>query len=618
MPRIEWTHDSKKILISVIPSTLSLREYVRTVSSPLGSTDASDDRQPGSTVLLYESATNVSSNKTTPGPVMSNLDVYNLHDLALVEIKSRKSIPIVRNQRVDRYCLSNDDSWVVYAIPKGFEKPGSWRRVYDIVTVEVATLKRRVVVSDVLLLSEFSWSPDSTRFAYVALGRDGASYACELVVVSEGLRRGIGELQDAVSFSAPELMWDANGESLFFTDRGGLWRISVATGRVVEVARIPRRRITATIALSPGLLWTTDGGKSTVVLARDDEGKQDGFYKIDLATGDTSKLLERGQCYTCKWPVPGVGPYLTAVSGDGRYIAYIAEDAQHPPQLWVSNASFTTARQVTHFNAQFDGYKMGAVQLVDWLSEDGNRLQGVLLLPATYRSGERYPLLVWVYPALQSNYVDQFGLGEYPGPFNMQLFATHGYAVFLPDIPQQAGSPLASLAKAVLPGVSKIVSLGIADPEHIGVMGHSAGGFAALGLLVETSRFKAGVAVSGFADYTASYGQMRRDGSGHQYGSVESALGVQPWRNPVKFIQNSPVYYLDQIEAPVLIAHGSEDNAVASFLGDEVFVGLRRLGKRAEYAKYEGEGHVPRHWSYANQYDLASRVLRWLETYLKN
>jgi dipeptidyl aminopeptidase/acylaminoacyl peptidase len=86
----------------------------------------------------------------------------------------------------------------------------------------------------------------------------------------------------------------------------------------------------------------------------------------------------------------------------------------------------------------------------------------------------------------------------------------------------------------------------------------------------------------------------------------------------VKFIQNSPVYYLDQIEAQVLIAHGSEDNAVASFLGDEVFVGLRRLGKRAEYAKYEGEGHVPRHWSYANQYDLASRVLRWLETYLKN
>jgi dipeptidyl aminopeptidase/acylaminoacyl peptidase len=90
-----------------------------------------------------------------------------------------------------------------------------------------------------------------------------------------------------------------------------------------------------------------------------------------------------------------------------------------------------------------------------------------------------------------------------------------------------------------------------------------------------------------------------------------------PWQFRERYIENSPLFYLDRIETPVLIVHGADDTAVASFLGDELFVSLRRLGKEVEYAKYEGEEHSPLNWSYANQLDFCNRLIAWFGRYLK-
>ena len=77
------------------------------------------------------------------------------------------------------------------------------------------------------------------------------------------------------------------------------------------------------------------------------------------------------------------------------------------------------------------------------------------------------------------------------------------------------------------------------------------------------------------------------------------------------------MFYLDSVQTPVLIVHGAEDSVVPSFLGDEIFVGLRRLGKEVEYAKYEGEGHSQISWSYINQVDYLNRVIDWFDKHLK-
>src|SRR5207253_873376 len=109
---------------------------------------------------------------------------------------------------------------------------------------------------------------------------------------------------------------------------------------------------------------------------------------------------------------------------------YFAEDSQHDRDLWVSASDFARPRQLTHINPQFGRYHMGAARLVTWLSDDGASLQGVLLLPADYREGKRYPLITVVYGSgnLSSGF-NRFGSWG-SGAINMQLFATRGYAVF--------------------------------------------------------------------------------------------------------------------------------------------------------------------------------------------
>jgi dipeptidyl aminopeptidase/acylaminoacyl peptidase len=94
-------------------------------------------------------------------------------------------------------------------------------------------------------------------------------------------------------------------------------------------------------------------------------------------------------------------------------------------------------------------------------------------------------------------------------------------------------------------------------------------------------------------------------------------MGGTPWEYRNRYIENSPFYYLDHVETPLLLIHGSEDPAVPSILSDQTFVGLRRLGKEVEYARYEGEGHNESGWGYANQLDYINRVIAWFDDHLK-
>jgi dipeptidyl aminopeptidase/acylaminoacyl peptidase len=95
-------------------------------------------------------------------------------------------------------------------------------------------------------------------------------------------------------------------------------------------------------------------------------------------------------------------------------------------------------------------------------------------------------------------------------------------------------------------------------------------------------------------------------------------MGGTLWQYRDRYIENSPIFYLDRVEAPVLIIHGDADLGVAPFLTDEIFSDLRRLGKRVEYARYAGEGHWAASWSRPNQIDYLSRVIDWFDRYLKH
>lgn len=538
-------------------------------------------------------------------------------DLVAFDVSTGRARILDEEGHLVTFALSPDSSRIAFTSAKRFERAGSQQVLYDLNTIVLVTGQKSTVARDThfaLLGNSFTWSPDGSRLAYQTDGSLEEKNDCYIADVgAEDAPRNItafppGNPGARWSF-AP--VWDSAGQTIYIIRDDAVWKVPVKGGKVSRLGRIPGRRSVRLISQDDGSLWSTDGGRSATVVTNDSDKRQDGFYKIDLTTGESSVLLENGSHY---WEF-SIERYLK-VAPNGRAFLYSAQDLEHPADLWISDADFAHPRRVSHVNPAMDHYGMGRQKLIQWLSLDGEMLRGFLILPPDFEDGKKYPMIVSVYGGQFSSST----FGFMPAVINMQLLATRGYVVFEPDAPQRLGTPMLDLAKTVLPGVNKVIEMGIADPKRLGVIGHSYGGYSVLSLLVQTPRFSAAVMSAGYGDLISEYGQMDEKGSALQTSILEQGpglIGGTPWEYRDRYIENSPILHLDRIQTPLLIAHGGGDTNVAPFLADEVFVGMRRLGKEVVYAKYAGEGHSPLYWSYPSQLDFCTRVISWFDAHLK-
>jgi dipeptidyl aminopeptidase/acylaminoacyl peptidase len=610
---IQWTPDARQVVVKLLPEGMTIEEAANLETGER----TRNERQPDkSTVIVYGSpkasdqgGSIVSEAVNQQAPAWS-LTALHLADLAAIAVGTGKTERVVRGSRIARFWLSPDGSSIAYTIPQKFESAGSQQILFDLAVYSFSTGQARVVAPHIQLDydgSSVSWSFDGKTLSY-RTGGPLAESSIFIVSATGGEARNLTAAPHPkfASFGVQPPLWDATGQNVYFIGDDGLWKASLVEGRVTEIAKIPRRRIDVIPLRGGNRLWSPDGGKSTIVSVRDDETKRVGFHKIDLTTGQSSILLEENKSYYDP-PV-----YGQAVSDDGQRVVYLAQDTQHGQDLWLTDPEFRNLKRITQINPRLERYKMGSARLVEWHSLDGERLQGALLLPSDYQEGKRYPLIVKVYGgASLSEYLNLFGFASAPVD-NLQLLATRGYAIFLPDTKMRVGTPTADLMKTMLPGVNKVVEMGIADPDRMGLMGHSNGGYCALSLITQTTRFKAAMMNAGHGNLISLYGQMGKDETSYGVTIGESIyMGRTPWNDRLGYVENSPVLFLDRVQTPLLIIHGGADDAVSPFLAGEVFVGLRRLGKEVIYAKYEDEGHWQGAWSYANQVDFVNRMIAW-------
>ncbi|MBM3890640.1 MAG: S9 family peptidase [Verrucomicrobia bacterium] len=215
---------------------------------------------------------------------------------------------------------------------------------------------------------------------------------------------------------------------------------------------------------------------------------------------------------------------------------------------------------------------------------------------------------------------DTYG-SKQSGAGSLQLYATRGYAVLVPDLGGARSRPAADLAPLTLAAVDAAVAEGVADPARLGLMGHSDGGFAVLALLTQTDRFKAAISRSGYANLTSRQGML--DDNGAAYGIRaekpvnEAGLTGPLTRQRDTFVAESPIFALDRIKTPLLLTHGTFDSACHSEQAEEVFTGLRELQRPVEYARYDREQHQERFWTHANQLDFLRRTLAWFDAHLQ-
>jgi dipeptidyl aminopeptidase/acylaminoacyl peptidase len=199
--------------------------------------------------------------------------------------------------------------------------------------------------------------------------------------------------------------------------------------------------------------------------------------------------------------------------------------------------------------------------------------------------------------------------------------------VLFPSMPMApegiAEDPMLRLPEGVLPAVDKAIELGVADPDRLFLMGQSFGGFSTYGLVTETHRFNAAVSLAGLSDLISLYGQF---GARDRYTDYpqedlfmdalmeggQVAMGGPPWKEWNRYIRNSPIFYVDRVQTPLMIIQGDMDY-VAIQQGEEFFNSLYRRGKRAKFVRYWGEGHVLE--SPANIRDMWKRIFDWFDEF---
>lgn len=353
---------------------------------------------------------------------------------------------------------------------------------------------------------------------------------------------------------------------------------------------------------------TYRSGKIYLVGINEDT-REEGIFLGNYAGGTPEKLI-----YLPK----NIG--ALNVAQDADKLVTTLQDFREYPDLVATDLSFKILKKLSNLGEQVNEYAWGSAEAVSWISNDGVKLNGVLYKPANFDPGKQYPMVVYFYEREFDNLYN-FSNPSYSGSAyaNPSLYTSNGYVVFRPDIPYLIGYPGNSSMSAILPGVQSIITRGYVDPKRIGILGHSWGGYETAYLITRTNMFKCAVAGAAVSNMTSAYGGVRW-GSGvlrqFQYEKTQSRIGGTLWEKPLQFIENSPLFWADRVNTPVLLMNNDKDGAVPWYQGIEFYAALRRLSKPVWMLNYNGQDHgLSRR---PDMKDWTIRQFQFFEHYLKD
>jgi dipeptidyl aminopeptidase/acylaminoacyl peptidase len=405
--------------------------------------------------------------------------------------------------------------------------------------------------------------------------------------------------------------WTKDGKSVLIYDRYDIWRISPDGTGAKNItngygrAHDLRLRYVRTEVENPRDRWI-DPARPVMLQAENLKTFDSGLFRASLDGGEP-KLLT-------------MGPRVLSVpvkAKDADVYLLTAQSFNEFPDLVVTDGTFKELRKVSDANPQKKDLLWGTAELVSFKNGDGVPLTGALYKPENFDPKKKYPMLVYIYERLSQN-VNRF-VDPRPGHnINFSYYVSNGYLVFTPDIVYTTGFPGQSALKAVMPGVQAIVDKGFVDEKAIGIQGHSWGGYQIAYMVTQTNRFRAVAAGAPVANMISAYDGIRW-GTGlprqFQYERTQSRIGGSIWQYPTRFIENSPIFWADRVQTPVMLLHNDGDDAVPWYQGVEFYLALRRLGKEVYLFDYNGEPHGLR--KRPNQKDYTIRLQQYFDHYLK-
>ena len=306
------------------------------------------------------------------------------------------------------------------------------------------------------------------------------------------------------------------------------------------------------------------------------------------------------------------------VSEGFKNIVFRKQKFNIPPSINNIDLKANKQNLIFQSNEKLTNYELGKAQLINYKVDDIT-LTASLIYPANFNPLMKYPMIVSVYEK-KSSYINSFSppsVYEYDG-FNTLKYNTNGYFVLYPDIKYSIQNPGMSALKSINAVVYKTLETGIIDKNKIGLIGHSFGGYESAFISTQTDMFSAIVAGAPVTDFTSHYHSVGWDWDQPEmwrYESQQWRMGSSYYDVKKAYFENSPIHHVENVKTPILLWSGKKDQQVHWTQSIEMFLALKRLGKKSKLLLFNNEKHAI--FNKENQKKLSNQIMDWFDTYCK-
>jgi len=400
--------------------------------------------------------------------------------------------------------------------------------------------------------------------------------------------------------------WTKDGKSVILTHRYDLWLqpLDGSTASNLTGGMGDRDEIRFRYVRTDPEERFIDLSKPVLLSAYGEWTKKAGYYELN--DGRLEKLIYDDKSF---------GRVTKAKNADK--FMYTIQTFRDYPDYYVSDTKFSYPKRITDANPFQSEYKWGYRILFDFENSQGVRLQGTLAIPDDYEDGQRFPMLVNFYEKNSQN-LHRYTAPRYASSPQFARFISNGYLVMQPDVHFNTRTSHSDMLECVEAAVKKVIEMGYADPEHIGLHGHSYSGGGACFISTRSKMFAAIAAGAAPINLAGEFNILFK-GSGqnnHSYDIYgQGRYGTNPYDDFELYWDQSPISGVTTMDTPLLYLHGVDDPTVEYNQGMEFYNALRFNGKPVIFLSYPGEGHSLR--KLENQKDYTRRVHQFFDHYLK-
>ena len=464
---------------------------------------------------------------------------------------------------------------------------------------------RQLTTENYNIDGDFDWSPDGRMIAFShtrsPIANDWTTADVSMVEVASG--RVTPFLKTPAAELSPLFSPDGKSIAVLVSDnpprwaRSGLINILSVTGGAPKV-------LAASYDGQPSIAgWSPDGKRLYFTEAK---GTGTRLYAVDVTANKSAEINETDEVIT-----------TVNLNRAGTMLGFVKQNPETPPEAFVSRIDKYAPVQISRANADMPKMPLGKTEVIRWKSTDGKEIEGLLTYPVGYQAGQKVPLILNIHGGPAGVFQQTFigGRGTYP----LATFAARGFAILRPN-PRGSSGYGTEFRRAnlkdwggadyqdLMTGVDKVIEMGVADPNRLGVMGWSYGGFMTSWIVTQTKRFKAASAGAPVTNL------MSFNGTADIPNFVPDYFGGQSWENMEIYQKHSPMFNVKGVTTPTLIQHGDADVRVPISQGYEFYNALKAQNVPVRMIVLPRQPHGPNEPKM--QVAAMQSNLDWFENYL--